>query len=209
MHEQEFEWNDIYTGTTEDYMPPDLSMLELIENLNPGKALDIGCGSGGLVVALLELGWKVSGVDIASKAIEAARTVLAARGLQASLEVVNAAQWQPEGHFDLITNSFALPATKSEQAQVFSTIRNALAPGGRVLIKDFDAAMAKRKEFSGFHCPTIEELVSAFDGFEVLKAEVKETPAHDHGHGHHDGHDASPRTAALLYARKPRPAGQA
>lgn len=55
MHEQEFEWNDIYTGTTEDYMPPDLGMMELIKGLEPGTALDIGCGSGGLVVALLEL----------------------------------------------------------------------------------------------------------------------------------------------------------
>lgn len=209
MHEQEFEWNDIYTGTTEDYMPPDLGMMELIKGLEPGTALDIGCGSGGLVVALLELGWEVRGVDIAANAIEAARKVLDTRGLQASLEVVNAAQWQPEGHFDLITNSFALPATQAEQTKVYTTIRNALAPGGRVLIKDFDAAMMKRKEFSGFHCPTIEELVSAFDGFDILQAEVKETPAHEHGPCHQDGHAPSPRTAALLYARKPTSTGQA
>lgn len=207
MHEHDFEWNDIYTGTTDDYMQPDPKLLEIIDDLKPGKALDIGCGSGGLVCALLEGGWEATGVDIAPNAIEAARKVLEARGLQAELAVANAAEWQPKGQFDLITNSFALPKTQTEQARVFATIREALSPGGRVLIKDFDAAMMKRKEFSQFHCPTMEELVSAFDGFEILQAEVKETPGHEHAHGHDSGHDASPLTAALLYARKPTKAG--
>jgi SAM-dependent methyltransferase len=199
---EDFEWNDIYTGNASDYMEPDAELLELIDELPPGRALDIGCGSGGLVVALLERGWKVSGVDIAPKAIEAAGKLLDARGLKAELSVADAADWQPEGSFDLITNSFALPATQEEQARLFRTIREALRPGGRVLIKDFDAAMKAREEFARFHCPTVDELVAAFDGFEVTRAEVRETPAHDHGEEHRDEAGAPARTAATLYARK-------
>lgn len=206
-HEHEFEWNDIYTGSASDYMEPDPQLLEIINDLKPGRALDIGCGSGGLVVALLERGWHVTGIDIAPKAIEAAQKVLESRGLQAELEVADAADWRPCAPFDLITNSFALPTTQSDQSKVFRTISEVLTPGGRVLLKDFDASMKEREEFSRFHCPTIDELVAAFDGFEVLRAEVKETPFHDHGHGQHGAGGDSPPTAALLYARKPPEAG--
>jgi cyclopropane fatty-acyl-phospholipid synthase-like methyltransferase len=199
MHEHDFEWNDIYTGTTDDYMEADSELLEIIETLHPGAALDIGCGSGGLVAAMVEKGWEVTGVDIAPKAVEAARKVLDARGLHASLEVANAADWKPSQRFDLITNSFALPATQAEQSALFQTIRDSLNPGGTVLIKDFDAEMQKREEFSRFHCPTIEELAKAFEGFEVLRAEVKQTP---HAHGHRGEADAAESTAALFCARK-------
>ena len=36
--------------------------------LEPGSALDIGCGAGGHIVALAQLGWKVTGINIAEKA---------------------------------------------------------------------------------------------------------------------------------------------
>lgn len=199
MHEHDFEWNDIYTGTADDYMEADAELLEIIETIHPGTALDIGCGSGGLVAAMAEKGWEVTGIDIAPKAVEAARKVLEARGLQASIAVANAAEWKPNQQFDLITNSFALPATEDEQSALFQTIRDSLRQGGTVLIKDFDAEMQKREEFSRFHCPTIEELAKAFEGYEVLRAEVKQTA---HAHGHRGENDAAESTAALFCGRK-------
>jgi len=200
-HEHEFEWNDIYTGTADDYMKPDSQLLEIIDRLRPGSALDIGCGSGGLVAALLARGWQATGIDIAPRAIAAARKVLEARDLVADLQVANAASWQPDRLYDLITISFALPNTQVDQAKVYKTIRRTLAPGGRVVIKDFEASMMQRKEFSRYHCPTLDELLSAFDGFEIVRAEVTETPPHDHGHG--SCGDTSPRFAVLLDACKP------
>ena len=199
-HGHEFEWNDIYTGKATDYLEPDSELVEIIDGLKPGRALDLGCGSGGLVVALLERGWEVTGVDVAPKAIEAARRVLDARGLHAELYVADAANWQPADRFDLITNSFALPTKQADQAKVFRTTREALAPGGAVLIKDFDASMKRHKAFARYHCPTVEELRAAFEGLDILRAEVVETPVHDHGQGG-DSSDG-PWTAALLLARR-------
>jgi len=57
------------TGVT----PPEL--IELIEsdNLLPGKALDLGCGTGTNCLYLAQHGWEAVGVDFSSVAIERAR----------------------------------------------------------------------------------------------------------------------------------------
>ena len=196
----EFEWNDIYTGKASDYQEPDPLILEAIEGLTPGTALDVGCGAGGLVVALLQRGWQVTGIDIAPKAIAATRAVLDARNLHTDLHVADAATWLPLDKYDLITNSFALPTTKADQVKLYRMMRDALAPGGSVVIKDFDASMTRHAAFSKFHCPTVEELLAAFDGLEIMRAEVVETPTHSHG-GSGESTDI-PWTAAFLHARR-------
>jgi SAM-dependent methyltransferase len=197
----EFDWNDNYTGKASDYLEPDAGLLKIIDELKPGRALDIGCGSGGLVAALVERGWEVTGVDVAPRAIAAARKVLEARGLQAELHVADAAEWRPTGQYDLITNSFALPTTQQDQVKVLRMARGALTRGGTVVVKDFDASMKRHKQFAPYHCPTVDELRAAFEGLNIVRAEVVETPAHSHGQ---DGHDqGGPWTAALLVARNP------
>ena len=200
-HAHEFEWNDIYTGELGDYQEPDRLILETIDGLTPGRALDVGCGAGGLVVALVHRGWRVTGIDIAPKAIRAAEAVLDAHGLQAELHVADAATWQSSDEYDLITNSFALPTQKADQAKLYRTIRESLAPGGTVLIKDFDASMKRLAAFSWVHCPNIDELLAAFDGLEIVRAEVVGTPMHHHGEN--DGKADDSWTAAFLHARKP------
>lgn len=179
--DMEFEWNDIYNGEASDYMAPDDAMLERIDTLEPGRALDVGCGAGGLLAALAERGWKVTGIDIAPKAVAAARKVLAARGLKGDVAVADAANWAPGDSFDLVTNSFALPNTQAGQVKLYQAIRSCLAPGGVVLIKDFESSMMRHEQFSKFHCPTVGELETAFHGYEILQAEIVETPAHSHG----------------------------
>ena len=60
----------------------------------------------------------------------------------------DASEWSPTGQFDLIINSFALPTDRDGQARFFQKARQALAPGGSVLIKDFDASMRRLEEFA-------------------------------------------------------------
>lgn len=193
-----FEWNDIYTGQASDLQEPDAEILTIVESLSPGRALDVGCGAGGLVLALLERGWEVTGVDIAENAIAAARNVLAERDRKADLHVAVASSFRPSGRYDLVTCSFALPDTSAGQAKVFSMIRSVLEPGGTVVIKDFDSAMRQHAEFARFDCPSIAELLHAFEGFKVIRAEVVETPAHGQ-----ISDAAGVWTASLLHASKP------
>ena len=107
-----FDWNQSYSGSATDYAEPDSAMVDIIDGLTLGRALDIGCGAGGLVVALAQRGWQVTGIDIATKAIEAAREVIQTERVDAELFVADATTWKANGTFDLITSSFALPGSK-------------------------------------------------------------------------------------------------
>ena len=166
--------------------------------MEPARALDVGCGAGGLVLALAELGWQVTGIDIAGKAITAARRVLEDHGAEAELSTADATKWQPPGQYDLITSSFAMPEGE-ERSAVLRMIRSALAPGGVVAIKEFDPSMSRHSHFAGFDFVTIDELTAAFDGFEVERAEVVSTPVHEHA----EGSASEDWTAVLFIARRP------
>ena len=52
-------------------VPPEV--LEVIAQTSPGKALDLGCGSGTSSLALAKAGWGVTGVDFSPRAIRIAR----------------------------------------------------------------------------------------------------------------------------------------
>ena len=52
---------------------PRPELAELVRSCRPGRALDIGCGTGANAVFLAGSGWEVVAVDFAPEAIEAAR----------------------------------------------------------------------------------------------------------------------------------------
>lgn len=49
------------------------TLVESDDALVPGRALDVGCGTGDAAVYLAEHGWQVTGVDFAPKALRTAR----------------------------------------------------------------------------------------------------------------------------------------
>jgi 2-polyprenyl-3-methyl-5-hydroxy-6-metoxy-1,4-benzoquinol methylase len=68
-----FEWR-YWRGTTPwdtNITPPEV--MEFITAAPPGKALDLGCGTGTNAITLARHGWQSTGVDFAPKAIRAAR----------------------------------------------------------------------------------------------------------------------------------------
>jgi ubiquinone/menaquinone biosynthesis C-methylase UbiE len=80
--------------------PPEL--LEFIQNRKPGRAIDIGCGTGTNIITLAKAGWKVTGVDFAPRAIKLARQKLNKAGVRAELLVKDATKLEGiKGPFDL------------------------------------------------------------------------------------------------------------
>ncbi|HEY3476068.1 MAG TPA: class I SAM-dependent methyltransferase, partial [Anaerolineales bacterium] len=72
--------------------PPEL--LEFIQNHEPGRAIDLGCGTGTNVVTLAEAGWRVTGVDFAPRAIKLAREKASKAGVQAEFFVSDVTKLQ-------------------------------------------------------------------------------------------------------------------
>jgi SAM-dependent methyltransferase len=64
------------TGIT----PPEL--IQFIRDHPPGRAIDLGCGTGTNLIALGKAGWQVTGVDFVARATAAARRRLARAGIQ-------------------------------------------------------------------------------------------------------------------------------
>jgi len=68
--------------------PPELvALVEGKDALPPGKAIDLGCGTGTNCIYLAQHGWEVTGVDFVSRAISAARRKAASAGVSPRLIV--------------------------------------------------------------------------------------------------------------------------
>ena len=77
-----FQWRYWRRQTPWDTQITPPEVMEFIARTPPGKALDLGCGTGTNAITLARHGWQVTGVDFASKAISAARRKAAGAGLK-------------------------------------------------------------------------------------------------------------------------------
>ncbi len=81
--------------------PPEL--FAFMREHAPGRALDLGCGTGTNIITLAQHGWQATGVDFAPPAIRRARRKAAAAGVQADLRVSDVTRLPGiSGPFDLI-----------------------------------------------------------------------------------------------------------
>lgn len=81
--------------------PPEL--MAHIASHSPGRALDLGCGSGTNAITLAQHGWQATAVDFALKAIAVARRKARQARVQIDFRVGDASRLNGiEGTFDLI-----------------------------------------------------------------------------------------------------------
>ncbi|GAB4241003.1 MAG: hypothetical protein OHK0028_19340 [Deltaproteobacteria bacterium] len=110
------------------------------------KLLDVGCGGGGVAAWAAEMGWKVTGIDISPKNVEALRL----RGFDAETVDLNGDfPYEPES-FDCVTFiEVAEHLVRAEHA--FREISRVLAPEGKVLFTTPNNASYRRrlKAFKG------------------------------------------------------------
>ena len=65
--------------------PPEL--LNFLKGRPAGRAIDLGCGTGTNLITLARLGWQVTGVDFAARAIDRARKKAKQAGVSVDLRV--------------------------------------------------------------------------------------------------------------------------
>jgi 2-polyprenyl-3-methyl-5-hydroxy-6-metoxy-1,4-benzoquinol methylase len=77
--------------------------VSIVRNLvKEGRILEIGCGDGELIVALIQDGYKVKGIDVAKDCIERAKKKLSSILAENSVEHIDILDYQTNDTFDCI-----------------------------------------------------------------------------------------------------------
>nr|WP_245633758.1 class I SAM-dependent methyltransferase [Amycolatopsis jejuensis] len=114
---------------------PNAQLVTEASGLEPGHALDAGCGEGGDAVWLAQQGWHVTAVDFSVTAVERGRALAAEAGVAERIEwvVADLGEWVPESKFELVTSHF-LHVPSAGRARAFARLADAVAPGGTLLV---------------------------------------------------------------------------
>jgi cyclopropane fatty-acyl-phospholipid synthase-like methyltransferase len=114
--------------------PPEL--LETLNHTTPGRALDLGCGTGTNAMTMAQYGWDVVGVDFSARAIHTARRKAKSSALEITFirgDVIDLKGIQ--GSFDLILDigCFHTLSLRSQQ-KYKENLKQFLRSGGTFLL---------------------------------------------------------------------------
>ncbi|GAB3303181.1 class I SAM-dependent methyltransferase [Pseudoclavibacter terrae] len=130
-------WEELYTAKPAVWSGRvNANLASVAGTLTPGRALDLGCGEGGDAIWLAQQGWRVTGIDISTVAIERARAAARAARVDGSLVDFVAGDletWRPVEPLDLVTASFFQSPVHLPRTQILREAARMLAPGGHLL----------------------------------------------------------------------------
>jgi SAM-dependent methyltransferase len=117
--------------------PPEL--MEFIATHPPGRALDLGCGSGTNVITLARHGWQVTGVDFAPRAIALARRKARQAGVDVDLRVEDVTRLKGiTPPFDLVLDIGCFHSLSKDEKVIYAdNLPRLLTPGGTFLLYAF------------------------------------------------------------------------
>ncbi len=117
--------------------PPEL--MEHIHTRPPGRALDLGCGTGTNVITLAKHGWQAAGVDFAPRAIHIARRKARQANVAASFDIGDVTNLKGiPGGYDLILDMGCFHSLGAAGRQAYRrNLLRLLAPGGVYLLYAF------------------------------------------------------------------------
>ncbi len=117
--------------------PPEL--VEYIESHPPGRALDLGCGTGTNVITLAEHGWQAEGIDFVPRAVQHGRRKALQAGVDVQLVVGDVADGNYyHGPFDLILDMGCYHSLNPGQRRKYRQhVAEHLAEGGTFMLYGF------------------------------------------------------------------------
>ncbi len=145
---------------------PSTVLVEAIEGVKPGRALDVAMGQGRNALFLAQRGWTVTGFDISNEGLSVARTNATKAGVsltaqRSSIEDFN----YGEAQWDLIALIYA-PNVAHEGAAIAKLAR-ALRPGGLLVIESFASDRQSRPRRPVDIDPAA--LKTSLTGFDLLR----------------------------------------
>lgn len=136
-------WEALWTKTLREHgdklgrRPPNAHLLSEVSALQPGRAVDAGCGHGAETLWLAARGWTVTAVDFSSAALQQARLMAEALGheLAARIDFVQAdlATWAPPlASAELVVSLYVHVA--GDVVEAVGRLARGVAPGGTLLL---------------------------------------------------------------------------
>ncbi|MDQ8044428.1 MAG: class I SAM-dependent methyltransferase [Solirubrobacteraceae bacterium] len=174
-------WEDRYaSGATRWSGNANDLLVREVEGLAPGRALELGCGTGGDAIWLAAQGWQVVGVDIAQAALDQAAVHAAEAGVDGAVtwERHDVEESFPAGEFDLVSACYLQSPKPFARLAALQAAAGAVAPGGSLVIVAHERFPSGNAPHPGNYMPSTAELLADLalpeDGWSVETAESVE-----------------------------------
>lgn len=162
-------WNEKYSGDTYRFgKDPIPYLVEHINRLPKGKALDLAMGEGRNGVFLATKGFQVTGLDISEKGLEKAQALAKAQSVTIETKVADL------DHAPLGTNEYdVVLCTYYLDRGLLLKMKQAVKPGGMVVVETYTMDHLKyRPQFRKEWLLQKNELVELFKDFTILDYQV-------------------------------------
>jgi tellurite methyltransferase len=124
-------WEEMYrAGERGKEDAATILLVETLEKLPAGTAIDVACGAGRNAIYMAERGWTVTAVDGSEKAIQLLEQRAAAHGVKVQTfvsDLTTSKFVMPSDVFDLVLIAYYL------QSDLFAKAKVAVRPGGVVI----------------------------------------------------------------------------
>ncbi|MGZ4478027.1 MAG: class I SAM-dependent methyltransferase [Nocardioidaceae bacterium] len=162
--------------------PPNSHLLAEIGDLQPGFALDAGCGHGSEAIWLATAGWQVTAVDFSATALDFGRST----AHEAGTDVAERIEWvegdlgswsPPPGRFDLVSCLYVHVA--GSVVEMVRRLGAGVAPGGTLLLvghRPVDPATGAPTPAAGQVQVSVDEAVQALGSHEWHIVVAEERP---------------------------------
>lgn len=198
-------WDERYRSSTRLWSgQPNPQLVDRLTGVDPGLALDVGCGEGADAIWLAGQGWTVTGVDVSQVALDraAAHADEAGLGARTRWQQADVLTWQPSAQaYDLVTASF-LHLPSAVRDDVHRRLAGAVRTGGRLLVvahhvSDLQTSVPRPDQPDLFF--TAEQVAAVLDPreWEVVEAAAPGRAALDP-----DGAPATVHDTVLLAVRR-------
>jgi thioredoxin reductase/SAM-dependent methyltransferase len=186
------DWDHRYRGDRMWSGNPNGSLVAEVNDLAPGRVLDVGAGEGGDALWLAEQGWSVTASDVSQLALariaaEAGRRGARVECLHADANALDAFE---AGAFDLVSAQYAsIPRTPDDRA--VRNVLDAVAPGGTLVVVGHDLEAMRAPVDTLTHSQAFDpDAYVSVDDFAAALA-------------------GSPAWAVEVHGKRPRPPGAA
>jgi 2-polyprenyl-3-methyl-5-hydroxy-6-metoxy-1,4-benzoquinol methylase len=180
-------WEDLWARTLVTHAdvvaskPPSAYLTDELADLDPGRALDAGCGHGAETLWLAGHGWRVTALDFSASALDHGRDTAGKLGAELARRIdwmeADLGRWSPEpAAYDLILCLYVHVAGDVEE--LVRRMASGVAPGGTLFMagqRPIDPATGQPSAAAAQTQVSVEQAMAALGGgeWEIVIAEER------------------------------------